>query len=397
MNNAETVQKEPGFGVMLALLTCSMLILMGGAAVAPGLPRIEEHFSNSGDLVSFVITLPHLAVAFVGFLMGIVSDRFGKVRTLVASLLVFIVTGTGSYFLDDIVSILVLRFLLGFGLAGIVCTVTSLIGSYYTGHKRVKMLGLQSASMGVGVLVLEVIGGTLSDIGWNAPFLVYLIAVPFLVLALLFLREPAAETERRTEEDGTKTDMKLLSVIYMTIFVGMIIIFLVPTKMPSYMEGVLGVSAGTMGLFLGFHGIGNAVFSLLHRRFVQSISSFYLIVASFLLLAFSLVLPEVLGDEIYAGVLTLVISGFAVGLMVPSVVGCIVGASTPSNSGKMMGIYAVFLNLGQFAVSLITIPALSAVNGNYPELFFMFAMVSLFVAIALAAFFAVSTGNKKSY
>ena len=112
-------------GVMAALLTCSMLILMGGAAVTPGLPGMQAHFSEYGDLTSFIITLPHLAVAIVGFLMGVLVDGYGKVRADPISE-IFIVTGTGSYFLDNIYAILVLRFLLGFGLAGIVCTVTSL-------------------------------------------------------------------------------------------------------------------------------------------------------------------------------------------------------------------------------------------------------------------------------
>ena len=47
---------DAGPGVMVALLTCSMLILMGGAAVTPGLPGIEAHFSDFADLTSFVIT-----------------------------------------------------------------------------------------------------------------------------------------------------------------------------------------------------------------------------------------------------------------------------------------------------------------------------------------------------
>ena len=379
-------------GVMAALLTCSMLILMGGAAITPGLPGIESHFSGYTNLVSFIITLPHLAVAIVGFLMGMVSDRFGKTRTLIVSLLIFIVTGVGPYFLNNIYAILVLRFLLGFGLAGIVCTVTSLIGSYYTGGMRVRMLGLQSAAMGIGVLILELLGGILADMTWNAPFMVYLIAVPILILVLLFIREPA-HTEENVQTSGkTDTDIKMITACYLAIFIGMVIIFVVPTKMPSYMEGVLGVSATVMGLFLGFHGLGNALFSCLHKTISNKLTSMQLVSVAFLLLAIALVLPYAVAETVPVCVATLVISGFAVGLMVPSVVNSVVGASNDSNRGKMMGIYAVFLNLGQFSISLISIPMFGLAGDSYPLMFSYFAVIAVVMALIIFALF----GTRKS-
>lgn len=390
MNSKSMEDRSAGPGVMAALLTCSMLILMGGAAVTPGLPGMEAHFSEYSTLTSFIITLPHLAVAIVGFLMGMLSDRIGKTRVLIASLLIFIVTGTGSYFLDNIYAILVLRFLLGFGLAGIVCTVTSLIGSYYTGSQGVRMLGLQSASMGVGVLILELLGGSLADMSWNAPFLVYLIAVPFLILVLLFIREPEASAEEaHVLDDSSKGDTRLIVGSYIAIFIGMIIIFVIPTKMPSYMENMLGVSATMMGLFLGFHGLGNALFSCLHRRFSMALSSMQLVSIAFVLLAFALVLPLFVAETVAVCLISLIVSGFAVGLMVPSVVNSVVEASTHSNRGKMMGIYAVALNLGQFSVSLITIPVFSAVGESYPDMFAVFAAVALVMAVAIMLLFGL--------
>lgn len=370
-------------GMMAALLTCSMLILMGGAAVTPGLPGMQSHFFEYSDITSFIITLPHLAVAIVGFLMGVLADRYGKVRILILSLIIFIITGTGSYFLDNIYAILVLRFLLGFGLAGIVCTVTSLIGCYYTGQQRIRMLGLQSAAMGVGVLILEVLGGALADMSWNAPFLVYLIAVPFLILVLLFLREPAEETLEAVNDNGAKNDMKTIVACYIAILVGMIVIFSIPTQMPSYMELQLGVSATLMGLFLGFHGLGNTAFSILHRRFSQMTSSMNLIIIAFLILTVALVLPMFVAESVPVCVVTLIVAGFAVGLIVPSVSNSIIAASAPSNRGKVMGMYAVFLNLGQFAISIVAIPVLGFVDNSYPEMFAVFALIALIMAVAM--------------
>ena len=66
----EVKQFTPTKLTLLTILLCSMLMLMGGAAVAPALPLIEQVFPGQDTLVSMIITIPSLAVAVVGFAMG---------------------------------------------------------------------------------------------------------------------------------------------------------------------------------------------------------------------------------------------------------------------------------------------------------------------------------------
>ena len=124
---------RPTVLTMISILLCSMLMLMGGAAVAPALPLINEVFPGQDFLVSLIITLPSLVIALVGFGMGALADRFGKVRVLVLSLVVFTISGAISYFLDDLAVILIARAVLGVGLAGVSTAVTALIAEYYSG------------------------------------------------------------------------------------------------------------------------------------------------------------------------------------------------------------------------------------------------------------------------
>ena len=64
---------------LVAILLSSMLILMGGAAVAPALNEIKLAFPGQDFMTSLIITLPSLAVAIVGYAVGLAADRFGKV------------------------------------------------------------------------------------------------------------------------------------------------------------------------------------------------------------------------------------------------------------------------------------------------------------------------------
>ena len=386
----EVKQFTPTKLTLLTILLCSMLMLMGGAAVAPTLPLIEQVFPGQDTLVSMIITIPSLAVAVVGFAMGALADRLGKVRVLATSLVVFTVAGAVGYLMEggsdtQLYILLAFRFVVGIGIAGISSAVTALIAEYYTGMDRVRALSYQSAAMGVGVLILEYTGGVLAEFSWREPFLVYLIGVPILLMVLLTMREPQREDHgsmgRITPE--RKANKRLLTICYITIFVAMTMAFLLPTKMPTYLQTELAVSTSVTGLFLGVHGVTNACFSLMYRRFVQRISPFSIIAVGFLLLAIALLTLEV-SESVASAVVMMIVAGAGLGMVCPAVSNTLAGETTASTSGKIMGGYSTCLNLGQFSISLISVPLFAAVGSSYPDLFGVMAVVAVVACIMFA-------------
>ena len=380
----------PTKATLVTILLCSMLMLMGGAAVAPALPLIEQVFPGQETLVSMIITIPSLAVGLVGFAMGALADRLGKVRVLGVSLVVFTAAGAVGFLMDgsspdQLHILLVFRFVVGVGIAGISSSVTALIAEYYGGMNRVKVLSYQSAAMGVGVLILEYTGGLLAELSWREPFLVYMIGVPILLMVLLTMGEPSRGTDGQgPREPARKADGRLLAVCYVTIFVAMTMAFLLPTKMPTYLQTELAVSASVTGLFLGVHGVTNACFSLMYRRIVQRMRPFTVISVGFFVLAVSLLTLEV-SESIASSIALMVLAGAGLGMISPAVSNTLAGETTASTSGKIMGGYSTCLNFGQFAISLISVPLFSLVGSSYPDMFAVMAGV----AVAMAILFSV--------
>lgn len=365
---------------LLAIMLCSMLMLMGGAAVAPALPLINEVFPDSEFLVSLIITLPSLAIAVLGFAIGALADRFGKVRVLTLSLLVFVVAGVAGFFLDDLMAILVARFILGIGVGGVSATVTALIAEYYVGMDRAKVMSYQSAAMGVGVLILEYTGGSLAEMSWREPFLVYLIGVPILFLCILSMREPVLQGPAETQVRHGSANKGTIILCYVTIFMLMLMAFLVPTKFPYFLEGI-GVSSSVTGLFLGVHGVSNAVVSLMYRRFVQVISPFNLMGAGFIVMGVGLCLL-MLSPTVVMAVVVMVLTGMAIGMIVPAVANTLASQATASTSGKIMGGYTTCLNFGQFSISLVSVPLFVLAGSTYPNLFMVMGVVALIAGLA---------------
>ena len=381
-------QFKPTKLTLLTIMLCSMLMLMGGAAVAPALPLIEQVFPGQDTLVSMIITIPSLAVALVGFAMGALADRLGKVKVLATSLVVFTAAGAVGFLMEggsdtQLYILLAFRFVVGIGIAGISSAVTALIAEYYTGMDRIRALSYQSAAMGVGVLILEYTGGLLAEFSWREPFLVYLIGVPILLMVLLTMKEPRRDEQGPADRvvPERKANKRLLTICYVTIFVAMTMAFLLPTKMPTYLQTELAVSTSVTGLFLGVHGVTNACFSLMYRRFVQRLAPFTIIAIGFLLLAVALLTLEV-SESIASSVVMMIVAGAGLGMICPAVSNTLAGETTASTSGKIMGGYSTCLNLGQFSISLISVPLFAAVGSSYPVMFGVMAVVAIVACLA---------------
>ena len=64
-------------------------------------------------------------------------------------------------------ALLASRAFLGVFLAGIMTSVTALVGDYFVGEERNRVAGLQGAFMSLGTLTFVVIAGLLAEIHWR--------------------------------------------------------------------------------------------------------------------------------------------------------------------------------------------------------------------------------------
>ena len=374
----------PGKGTLLTLIVVAMFNVMGGAAVSPALPAMGDAFPQASETaISLVITLPPLAVAISGLFMGALADRIGKARTLVLSLVVFTACGLSGLFAPTLELLLVGRFVMGVAIAGIAASSAALAGEYYDEQQRAKVYGWQSAASGVSVLVLETAGGFLSLAGWRAPFWVYLAGAVGLVLALLFVREPNRLDARQTAGDGpasiARTAGVVLAVALVVAFASQTISYLVPSKMP-YLVTAFGESSAMTGLFLGGFGLANIAGSLASAPLQVRIARSALTAGCFVSLALGCVLMA-LAPGMWAVLAGAVLIGLGVGCVTPAFMNWVASTSTPDNSGKRMGAFAMACNLGQFSCTLLS-GGILALGGVHATVFAVAAALALTGAVA---------------
>ena len=379
----------PNAITLVTILLSSMVILMGAAAVAPALMPMKEHFGESEFLVSLVVGLPSLSVAITGFGMGILADRLGKVRVFFIAMIIFTISGTISFFLENFPLILVFRFILGVGITGISLTITALIGEYYTGMTRAKVIGYQAAAIGVGTLILETLGGSLADIGWNYPFLIYLIGVPIILLGLISIKDPS-HIVRNPSEHGDEMPETLdvpnlkgrIAFCYVMVFMEMFLMFTVPMNF-SYYISEMDQPYVMMGILLGIMGVSQAVFSILYTRRATRLSDYNAFALAFAMMGASLVLLYI--QFLPVTLVSMILMGCSLGLLMPTVIARLSMLSTRSSSGKVMGGYSVFLNLSNFITTLVFTPIL-AIFGGYCNSYLVMGIIGFVVMIAVLMF-----------
>lgn len=211
------------------ILSISLLTVMAGAAMAPALWAVKAHFADKPDLlVQFIVSLPALFIIITNLCFSFLCKILKTKEIAVIGLLLYIVSGSGAFFLDDINAILVLRALLGVSVGMIMPLSTGLLSYYFPPEDQSRLMGLCAAMNQIGGVIATLIAGVLAKVGWNYAFLVYLMGLLVLILVLLFL--PSERLEAHKGSGGFISNLKRFYPSVLGMLLLMICFFIFPTN-----------------------------------------------------------------------------------------------------------------------------------------------------------------------
>lgn len=211
------------------ILSISLLTVMAGAAMAPALWAVKAHFAGKPDLlIQFIVSLPALFIIVTNLCFPLLC-RIAKTKSIaVAGLVLYVVSGTGAFFLEDISAILVLRALLGVSVGMIMPLSTGLLSYYFPPEDQSRLMGLCAAMNQIGGVIATLIAGVLAKVGWNYAFLVYSMGLFVLILVLLFLPNERLETPKGS--GGFVRNIKRFYPSVLGMLLLMICFFIFPTN-----------------------------------------------------------------------------------------------------------------------------------------------------------------------
>ncbi|HCJ11110.1 MAG TPA: MFS transporter [Clostridiales bacterium] len=175
---------------LLMVFGVTLFAVMGVSSIAPALPKVVEAFGLEEAEVGLLITAFTLPGVLLTPFAGVVADRLGRKRVLVPSLLLFGLAGGLCAFTRRLDVLLALRVVQGTGAAALGSLSTTLIGDLWEGPARARAMGLNASVLSLGTAVYPLVGGGLAVVGWNWPFLLPWLALPFGVIVARRLESP---------------------------------------------------------------------------------------------------------------------------------------------------------------------------------------------------------------
>ncbi len=391
MSEATTTQREPGpiqIGIILASVCLSVLVT---AILGPSLPKMQMYFASVAGverLVPLSMTSPMLVMALFGLAAGLVVDRVGRKWVLVVASLMYGVVGTAPLYLNNLHAILASRVLLGVAEILIAVVSVALIGDFFVGKKRGRLLALQATVAAFAGFALNNLGGLLGDISWRTPYWIYAVGFLLAILSAIFLWEPQRRTYQHNSiaenAEEPEPDRFMITVTCLLSIVAGFVFMTVPINF-SYLFHAIGVdSSARIGFAYGLNGLGIIAGSLLFGWVLNGRSS----VPIQLGIAYTMIALGFIGMWYSSAYMHLTVAGIFAGIgggmLFPSMATWNISLLPSRIRGLGQGAFQSAGYLGQFGAG-IAIIWLASIFGQRVD-----AIKWLGVALAVAAAIAFS-------
>jgi EmrB/QacA subfamily drug resistance transporter len=169
-----------------------------GSAVNIAIPAIGTQFHSTTFLLSWVMTSYLLSCAALLLPFGKLADLTGRRRIFNWGLLVFTISSLLCCLAWSIEALIFFRIIQGIGSAAMFSTGMAILTLAFPPENRGKILGLNAATVYVGLSLGPVIGGILNQqIGWQSIFILFaILGTPVTILAFKKLQTDPVETAK---------------------------------------------------------------------------------------------------------------------------------------------------------------------------------------------------------
>jgi len=275
------------------LLTLSLLAgtyILAQAIVVPSLSELQVQFKTDYKTIQYTISGYLLGVAFVNFIAGPLSDRFGRRPIMLLFFSIFLISSLGCYISEGLFSFLFFRLCQSSSAAGLVLS-RAIIGDFSSKDETVKMLGLLSISMGIAPSLAPLAGGVISDFfGAKGIFLfLSLLGILLLILIVTDLKETHFQRSKDIFAQIKSYPTLLASLDFwlptITFALSFSIFGIFFIGGPYIAVKVFNLSPTTMGIYLAFPSLGYVLGNILISKIANRVSTkTFMIIGSFVLL-----------------------------------------------------------------------------------------------------------------
>jgi MFS family permease len=325
----------------------SVMMIMGASLVYPVLPVVAVALDIPISQIGLVLTAFTLPAIFLAPIGGMLMDLRGRKQVLVFGLLLYGVAGMLISFAPSLQWVLALRAVQGIGYAAIMPLVVVIIGDMFSKEKETIAQGMKVVLDRITLLVLPAAAGILAGIAWQAPFLLYGLAIPLGLAAARYLPEPLIE--RRAHAPGYIRDVLSASfhLRSVTIFSMSSLRFFIEMSffvyLPIFAIDKLNMTVSRGGLLFTVFAVGAILTAVTVGSITRRFERIPLVIVSFILQGVCL-LAASFADSVWAVGIVMLGFGLANGIISPAQKSLMTQSVTGSLRGGFVAVDRVAQN-----------------------------------------------------
>ncbi|WP_051556616.1 MFS transporter [Alkalihalobacterium bogoriense] len=242
-----------------------LIMVLGNSMFIPLIPEVQAELQLTPVQAGLVLTVFSIPAAVMIPLIGFMSDRFGRKKMVLSSLVLIMVGSLCSaialYLHEASFSFLLFgRLLQGIGAGGTAPLAMALVGDLFDGKDRSQALGVLEVFNGVGKVISPILGAVIAAVfAWYGSFYFYflLAAIAFLAL-LVYLKSSPFESEQRFSlkkyvsmiGSVLKREGKWIIPIFFTNGIALFLLFGMLYFLSFELEGVYDIVGVMRGVYL---------------------------------------------------------------------------------------------------------------------------------------------------
>ncbi len=276
----------------------------------PSLPQLASFFETNASMTQLTLTTAMIGLALGQLLLGPLSDKFGRKKPLIISLVIYIISTILIVYAPNIETMIVLRVIQGLSSAGSVVISRAIATDLYRGREMTRFFGLLMTINGLAPIISPILGSLLLEyISWKGVF-VFLALIGVIVLIFSFRLKESLSVENRLQGSIFATFSTFGLIIKNRLFMSYVGIqsfllgsmFAYIAASPFILQSFYGLSAFIFSLCFGANGaalvIGANVGGKLPNRKALAIGVFAFVVAALYTIAVLIIQPYWLFIEI---------------------------------------------------------------------------------------------------
>lgn len=372
------------------IFAITLTSIAGNALLSPVIPNILDTFDKPDSAAGLLVAATALPGIVVAPVVGLLADRLGRRNVLVPCLAIFGVAGLAVALAPTFNLVLMARFVMGFGAAGLVNLAIVLIGDTFPAERQAYWIGKNSGVLTAALATYPLVSGLIADqVGWRWALAPCGLGVVTAAFAWVMLEpgRPESTMTVRAQLAGVGDALRNRTILGTLVGAGVafaLIFGVFLAVLPNHLEGEFGLSAGWRGLVIGLPAITSSLsaFNLDGIRKRMPLGRLLIVSAALWVVAFALIGLATALAVLIVGTL---VYGLAEGAMIPALQTTAMSNAPEPHRAAVMATWTGFARMGQTTGPLAAGLILSAGGTTW-------ALLSGAVAAAgLMAIFSLTT------